>query len=149
MRNEGPAQLYSNRKQLVVVVTYRSSVTLPVWAVSHPPAPLSKPHHTPNSSISILTCLLLTVFQAFSASSTDPASSFLSPSPPPSLHLALTTPTSPNSALLLSCERTRLSTSGPAHYFLLCAQSIPPQRSDTKSFWMAVQSKGLQTRKSE
>lgn len=147
MRNERPARLYSNRKQLVVVVTYGSSVTLPVWAVSHPPAPLSKRRHTPSSSISISACLLLTVFQPFFRVLRRPRRLF--PVPP---CRPLLTSASPIPATLpgtLCHETTPLSTSGAAHYSLLCAQSIPPQRSDTKSFRMAVQSEGPQTEKSE
>lgn len=65
MRNEGLARLYVSRKQLVMAVTYRSSVTLPVWAVSHQPVPLSKPGCAPKPSISLLTCVPPTVFHAF------------------------------------------------------------------------------------
>lgn len=48
MRNEGPAWLYASRKQLVMALTYRSSVTLPVWAASHRPVPVSNRAALPN-----------------------------------------------------------------------------------------------------
>lgn len=89
MRNEGPARLYVSRKQLVMVVTYSSSVTLPVWAASHQPVPLSNPGRAPKPSISLLTPLPSLSCMLF-VSSSDPASSLLSSrllhlSPPPRL----------------------------------------------------------------
>lgn len=57
MRNEGATRLYVSRKQLVMAMTYRSSVTLPVWVVSHQPVPLSSPGRAPKPSVSLLTRL--------------------------------------------------------------------------------------------
>lgn len=124
MRNEGPSCLYGSRKQLVMVVTYRSSVTLPVWAVSHQacttvkPGPRSPTIHLSPKSPSLsgvhAFCFLLWPFSPLSFP-----------------HLTLTTPTSSTSALFpISvedvCQKTSAVTrhscpdSKPAHLSLLC-----------------------------
>lgn len=108
MRNEGPARLYVSRKQLVMVVTYSSSVTLPVWAASHQPVPLSNPGRAPKPSISLLTPLPSLSCMLF-VSSSDPASSLLSSRllhlPPPPVSPQTTPTASSISALALTSAR--------------------------------------------
>lgn len=77
MRNEGLARLKLSRKQLVIVVTYRSSVTLASWDMSHHPVPLSDlvvlPNNPSPSSLSFMA-----VFWVFFVSLSEPVSSLLS-----------------------------------------------------------------------
>lgn len=80
MRNEGLARLYVRRKQLVMAVTYRSSVTLPVWAVSHQPVPLSNLGRAPKPSISLLTRIPSLPSVPFVACHLAPLSSIFPPS---------------------------------------------------------------------
>lgn len=79
---------YESRKQLVMVLTCRSSVTLPVWPVSHQPVALSKPGRAPKTSISISTFLFFLHLSCFSCPPPTPGpSSAVLLSPRSFLHL--------------------------------------------------------------
>lgn len=90
MRNGGgeAVWLYESRKQLVTVLTRRSSVTLPVWPASHQLVALSKPGRAPKTSISISTFLFFLRLSCFSCPPPTPGpSSALLLSPRSFLHL--------------------------------------------------------------
>lgn len=77
MRNGGgeAVWLYESRKQLVMALTCRSSVTLPVWPASHQPVALSKPSRAPKTSISISTFLFFLCLSCFSCPPPTPGPS--------------------------------------------------------------------------
>lgn len=92
MRNEGLARLKLSRKQLVIVVTYRSSVTLTSWDMSHHPVPLSDlvvlPNNPSPSSLSFMAVFWVFLFPSpsLSALCSRPVSSIFASSHPDNTH---------------------------------------------------------------
>lgn len=133
MRNEGLARLKLSRKQLVIVVTYRSSVTLASWDMSHHPVPLSDLVVLPNNpSPSSLSFMAVFGVFCFPLRACQLSALVLSPLSLP--HLTLTTPTSSIFALLLisvedvwqdfSCDKAQLSADKPRSFVsLVCRRT--------------------------
>lgn len=133
MRNEGLARLKLSRKQLVIVVTYRSSVTLTSWDMSHHPVPLSDlvvlPNNPSPSSLSFMAVFGVFCFPLRACQLSALVLSALSLP-----HLTLTTPTSSIFALLLisvedvwqdfSCDKAQLSADKPRSFVsLVCRRT--------------------------
>lgn len=123
-----------------MAVTYGSSVTLPVWAVSHQPVPLSNPTRLPDHPSLSLSSFLLLPFMLFCflLRGCQVPALLLLLSPPSLPHLTLTTPTSSifffSLALPLisvkdvcqnfSCDKAQLSAGKPAHLSLLSWRTL-------------------------